>query len=261
MTLHSSLFFKSPLNYEPGRVLEYGTQNLIAEMTNNDYRTFSTLADVNINMADASGNPTPITHIFIKAKNLDTYALTPLGGSGIGFTGRQIPTSVLNYEKRVSRTTVSGFQHDLYALPSQVTATAARLQFTGTNVQIHAVMLLSLGWEIDANRRYREIQFNKVDRTGSLTENPTGRTRRNPPFNGTRFKWDGRYTCTFRDDESVPEFMQWVEENPNCAFAIEFTRYPARVFPAAFPSLRMPNGYLGKVKSQGEYVQFRIAER
>ena len=156
---------------------------------------------------------------------------------------------------------MSGFQHDLYALPSQVTATEARLQFTGTNVQIHAVMLLSLGWEINANRRYREILFNKVDRTGSLTPNPTGRTRRNPPFNGARFKWDGRYTCTFRDDESVPEFMQWVEENPNCAFAIEFTRYPARVFPAAFPSLRMPNGYLGKVKSQGEYVQFRIAER
>ena len=260
MTLHSSLFFKSPQNYIPGRVQEHGTTNLVTEMTDNDYRTFSDQTHIDINITDAQGNPTTITHIFAKLKGQNiAYGLVPIGGTGTGFTGRQIPVTVRNYEGSEVRTIVSGFQHELYELPSPITATNVEMEFTGTDVQIHALMLLELGWEINANQRYRGINFNKVDRTGSLRENPTGRTRRNPSFNRTRFKWDALYTAIFRD-RRAPEFMKWKEENPNCAFAQEFSRYPARVYPAAF-SLRMSHGYLGKVKSQGEFVQFRISEQ
>ena len=260
MTLHSSLFFKNPINYIPGRVTRHNTSTLIVEMTDNNYRTHSSERDVDINMADALGNPTRITHIFIKAINLDSYAFTPSGGNGAGFTGRTLPTMLQNYEGRNSRTIVSGFQHDLYELPSAVTATSARLQFTGTNLEIHALMLLDIGWKINANTRFTQIEFNKVDRTGSLRKNPTGRTRRNQPFAGTRFKWEGLYTCQFRD-ESLAAFQAWQEENLNFAFAQEYSRYPARVFPATFPALRTSSGYLGLVKSNGEWTQFRVAER
>lgn len=260
MTLHSSLFFKNPINYIPGRVTRHNTSILIVEMTDNNYRTYSNERDIAINMADAQDNPTRITHIFIKAINLDSYAFTLSGGSGQGFTGRTLPTTLQNYEGRNSRTTVSGFQHDLYELPSAVTATSARLQFTGTNLQIHALMLLDIGWEINANTRFTQIEFNKVDRTGSLRQNPTGRTRRNSPFAGTRFKWEGLYNCQFRQ-ESLAAFQAWMEENTNFAFAQEYSRYPARVFPATFPALRTSSGYLGLVKSNGEWTQFRVAER
>ena len=260
MTLHNTLFFKNPQNYLPGRVLRRGTSTLITEMTDNNYRTFSREQDVDINMSDESGNPTRITHIFIKGKNLEDYALTPIGGSGTGFTGRILPTSVLNYEGTASRTTVSGFQHDLYELPSAVTAASVRLRFTGANAQIHAAMLLNRGWHLNANAQFTQIDFNKVDRTGSLIQNPTGRTRRAASFAGSRFKWEGQYTCIFRD-ETLAAFHAWIEANLNFAFAQEFTRYPARVFPATFPAFRLPNGYLTLVKSNGEWTQFRVAER
>ena len=260
MTLHSSLFFKNPLNYEPGRVERRSSSTLITEMTDNDYRTYSSETDVDIDMHDTQGNPSGISHIFIKSKNLDSYAFTPTGGSGAGFTGRTLPTTLPNYEGSTSRTIVSGFQHDLYELPSAVTATSVRLRFTGTNLQIHALMLLDIGWEINANTRFTQIEFNKVDRTGSLKQNPTGRTRRNPPFAGTRFKWEGLYNCQFRN-ESLAAFQAWQEENLNFAFAQEYARYPARVFPATFPALRTSSGYLGLVKSNGEWTQFRVAER
>ena len=259
MTLHNSLFFKNPLNYEPGRVVRAGTSDVVAEMSDNNYRTHFSEQSIVIDMRDTHGDPSRITHIFVKGRDLD-YDFNPIGGTGQAFTGRVPPTEVTNYEGTDVRTTISGFQHDLYELPNPVTATSVEMDFNGANRQIHALMLLDLRWQLAANSQFTQIEFNKVDRTGDLIENPTGRTRRAPPFAGARFKWEGLYTAIFQD-ATLASFHAWIEENPNCAFAMEFTRYPARVFPAAFPSLRMPNGYLGKVKSQGEYVQFRIAER
>lgn len=263
MTLHDSLFFKNPINIEPGRVVEQGSSNLVTEMTDNNYRTFSRITDVVINITDDQGDPTRVDYCFLKVRGRNIgYSITPIGGSGVGFTGRMIPMSVDNYEGSQVSTIVSGFQHDLYALPSPITAREVRLQVSGTDVQIHAVLLLELGYSIAANSRYTQIEFQKVDRTGSLTPNPTGRTRRNPPFAGTRFKWDGTLTCTFREKtELVAAFMAWAESNLNCAFAQEFSRYPARVYPATFPALRIANGYLDLMKSNGEFVQFRVAER
>ena len=96
-------------------------------------------------------------------------------------------------------------------------------------------MLLDLGWQLQANSQYTQIEFNKVDRTGDLIENPTGRTRRAPPFAGARFKWEGLYTAIFQG-ATLAAFHKWIEENLNFAFAMEFSRYPARVFPATFPA-------------------------
>ena len=260
MTLHSSLFFKDPINYLPGRVKIHGMQTVVPEMTDNDYKTFSSQADVDMDVSEDS-NATRITHIFLKAKNIDAYTFTPTGGAGAGFSNRSLLTTVTNYEGESTSTTVSGFQHDLYPLPAAITATTARLQFTGTHPEIYALMLLDIGIEIDANSRFTQIDFQKVDRTGTLTTNPTGRTRRNPPFAGTRFKWEGAYVCQFRG-ESVSAFLAWLEANPNFAFAQEFSRYPARVFPTANPSTRIRNGYLNpEAKSNGEFVQFRVSER
>ena len=191
MTLHNSLFFKNALNYESGRVVRAGTSEVVTEMSDNDYRTYSREGSVEIDMRDANGDPSRITHIFIKGIDLGGYGFNPQGGSGTGFTGRSIPTEVTNYEGTDVRTTVSGFQHDLYELPNPVTATSVEMDFAGADRKVFAVMLLDLGWQLQANSQYTQIEFNKVDRTGDLIENPTGRTRRAPPFAGARtgFKW------------------------------------------------------------------------
>ena len=211
-------------------------------------------------MRDANDNPTRITHIFVKAIGLENYGFSPIGGQGIGFAGRIPPTEVTNYEGTPVRTVISGYQHDLYELPNPVTASTVEMDFNGANHQIYAVMLLDLAWQLAANSQFTQIEFNKVDRTGSLIENPTGRTRRAPPFAGSRFKWEGLYTAIFQG-ATLAAFHKWVEENLNFAFAMEFSRYPARVFPATFPAFRLPNGYRTLVKSNGEWTQFRVAER
>ena len=260
-SLHNSLFFVEPLNYEPGRVTRRGTQIIVTELTDNDYTTFSTHTDFDINLADANGNATGFNYIFIKAKGKNiTYTLTPTGGSGTGVTNRRMPESIKNIGGGEVSTVVNGFTHDLYPFPERVTATSVRLQITGTDLEIYAVMLLKRIWEIDANSDYIDMVFEKVDRAGKLEDFPDGSIERVEVLGAERWKWEAEYTATV-DGSDVDEFMDMVEANLNCGFAREFSRHPADVYPAFFPALEMPNGYLGLVKSVGESIQFGVFEQ
>ena len=260
-TLHKTLFFVEPLNYEPGRVTRRGTQIIVTELTDNDYTTFSTHTDFDINLADANGNATGFNYIFIKAKGKNiTYTLTPIGGSGTGVTNRRMPESIKNIGGGAVSTVVNGFTHDLYPLAERVTATSVRLQITGTDLEIYAVMLLKRIWEIDANSDYIDMVFEKVDRAGKLEEFPDGSIERVEVLGAERWKWEAQYTATV-DGSDVDEFMDTVEAHLNCGFAREFSRHPADVYPAFFPAFEMPNGYLGLVKSVGETIQFGVFEQ
>lgn len=262
-SLHNSLFFEEPLNYEPesGRVTRRGTTIVVTELTDNDYTTFSPHTDFNINMADAQGNPTAIDYIFIKAKGSNiVYSITPTGGRGSGFTNRQMPEKIKNISGGEVSTIVNGFTHDLYPLPERITASSVRLQISGTNLQIYAVMLLKLGWELEANNKFTDMRFEKVDRAGKLDDSPDGAIERVHVLGAERFKWEAQYTVIVEGSD-VDEFMDWTEANLNFGFAREFSRHPADVYPAFFPTFEMPNGYIGLVKSVGETIQFGVAEQ
>ena len=262
-SLHNSLFFEEPLNYEPesGRVKRRGTSTIVKELTDNDYTTFSTHTDFTINMADANGTPTGFDYIFIKAKGRNIrYSIAPTGGTGQGFTNRLIPETIKNIGGGEVSTIVNGFIHDLYPLPQRVTATSVRLQINGTNLEIYAVMLLKLGWELDANSDFIQMQFEKVDRAGRLSEKPDGEIERVQVLGAERFKWEAQYTAIVEGSD-VDEWMDWTEANINCGFAREFSRHPEDVYPSFFPTFEMPNGYLGLVKSVGETIQFGVAEQ
>ena len=260
-TLHNTLFFEEPIHYLPGRVQRRNASTIVTELTDNDYKTFSTHTDFDINIADASGNPTAFNYIFIKAKGRNiSYAITPTGGSGAGFTNRLIPETIKNVGGGEVSTLVNGFTHELYPLPSRVTATSVRLEITGTNLEIYAVMLLKLGWELDANGDFIGMEFDRVDRTGQLSETPDGTIEREQVLGAERFKWEGQYTAIVEGSD-VDEWMDWTEANLNCVFAREFSRHPQDVFLAFFPALEMPNNYLGLVKSIGETIQFGVAEQ
>ena len=262
-SLHNTLLFEEPLNYEPesGRITRHGTSTIVTELNDNNYKTFSRHTDFNINMADADGNPTAITHIFIKAKGSNiVYSITPTGGSGTEITNRTIPETIKNIGGGEVSTIVNGFIHDLYPFPERITATDVRLQITGTNLEIYAVMLLKLGWELDANSKFIDMQFEKVDRGGQLPETPDGTLEHVHVLDAEREKWEAQYTVIVKGSD-VDEFMDWVEENRNCGFAREFSRHPEDVFPMFFPAFEMPNGYLGLVKSVGETIQFGVFEQ
>ena len=259
-SLHNSLYFKECLNYEDGRVRVQGRTTEITEMTDNDYNTYSTRTDININMSDSDGNPTAIDYIFVKYKgDLRQYTGTPIGGIGSGFT-RDVPTTIKTIEGAVISLEVNDWKHDLYPLPTRQTANSVRMQFVGTGIQIYALMLLELGQEVEADESYTQIGFNLVDRSGSIVFTPSGRGSRLPPIENARWKWE--YTFTMRrDTERMNAFRRWVEENPNCVFAPGASRDPEWVFPAYFPVLTIAGEYFTQIKPNGELVSFQIFEQ
>ena len=166
-SLHNSLFFEEPINYEDGRIKRRGTSIIVPELSDNDYTTFSNHTDFMIDISDENGDPTAFDYIFIKAKGQNIrYSIILTGGTGQGFTNRLMPETIKNIGGGEVSTIVNGFTHDLYPLPQRVTATSVRLQINGTNMEIYAVMLLKLGWELDANSDFIQMQFEKVDRAG-----------------------------------------------------------------------------------------------
>ena len=63
MGIHDTLFFKDPINYLPGRVKRRGSSVIINQMTDNNYRTFSTETDIDIDMRDRAQNATRVDYI------------------------------------------------------------------------------------------------------------------------------------------------------------------------------------------------------
>ena len=260
-SLHNTLFFSEPLNYEPGRVQRHNSSTIVTELTDNDKTTFSTHTDFDIDMTDADGNPTAFDYVGIIAKGSNLrISITPTGGVGTGFANRFVPQTIKNIGGGEVSTVVNGLLYNLYPLPQRVTATNVRLRLNGANIEIYAVMLLKLGYELDANSDFIEMEFDRVDRTGQLPETPDGTIERAQVLGAEPFKFEAQYTIIM-DGSDVDEWMDWTEANVNCAFAREFSRHPQDMFLAFFSALEMPNGYLGLVKSIGETVEFGIAEQ
>ena len=262
MSIHNTLFFKHPINYIPGRVKRHGTSVIVNKMTDNKYTRFSTETDIDVDVR-RNGAATDVTHIFVKYRgDLTRYVVTPTGGSAVT---RTVPTEVTNWEGKTVSLAVDGFKHDLFELSSKMTAETVRIQFTGTGVQIYALMLLEVGLEIDANKDWSRIHPVKVDRTGVLHQNTGGGLYRDAPIGAEREKWEYDFTLLSIDGTTeilYKDFLRWKAAYPNCAFSREFTRFPDEVMLVTFPQLEMriqPRSDL--YKGAGDRVPFRIAER
>ena len=270
-SLHNTLFFRDCINYIPGRITRQGASVIVNEMSDNNYKSFSTESDINVNMRDTAGNATRITHIWAKYQgDLDRYIGTPTGGRGAAFTRRPVPTEVTNYEGSTVSLEVDGYKHDLFELETPITAADIRLQFTGTDVHIYALMLLELGLEINANGDFSRIIPHKNDRTGQIHENQRGGVKYVPPIGAEREKNEYDLTLLSIDDLDpgiatnilYKAFLAWREANRNCFFAREFTRFPDEVMPVTLPDRRTtiePRSQ--RHKSVGDRVPFQVWER
>ena len=266
-SLHNTLFFKECVNYfeDGGRVSEHGNpSNIIRAVADNDYKTFSTETDYNINIA-VGGNPTRVDAVCVKGTGIEGHSAEPTGGSGSGYTNRMMPSTVKNWEGTAVSTTVFGLQHDLYLLDSHFTATNVRLRFTGPDVKITEILLLEFGMEIDANGDFTQIDPDSVDRSGRIDEGPGGRLRYSAPLGGERDKWE--VDCTVRVVpgktllETPEEFLYWRADNRNHVFCMEPSRFPWRIFPAVFVGKSVPIRYRTDSKTSGEILSFRVAEQ
>ena len=266
-SLHNALFFKECVNYfdQGARVSERGDpSNIIREVADNDYQTFSTVTDYAIDMS-RNNQPTRVDAVFIKSKGITRHSGTPTGGSGTGWTNEALPETVENWEGTPISTTVLGFQHHLLLMDQHFTATSVRVRFEGTNVEVYEILLLEFGIEIDANADFTEIATNFVDRTGVVHPDPGGGISYTPPLGGGRDRWQIDYAVKVVPGktllETPEEFLYWRSENRNHVHVQEFTRKPWRVFPAVFLGKSVPVRYRTDDKTGGELLTFRVAEQ
>ena len=266
-SLHNALFFKECVNaLDNGeRVSEHGNaSNIIREVADNNYKTFSTVRDYAIDMS-RNNQPTRVDAVFIKSKGVTRHSGTPTGGSGTGWTNEALPATVKNWEGTHISTTVLGFQHHLLLMDQHFTATSVRVQFEGTNVEVYEILLLELLLEIDANGDFTEIAPDYVDRSAVIHPSPGGGIQRSSSLGAERQKWETNYVVKIVPGktllESVDEFVYQMGENPNIVHAQEPSRYPARVHPASFLLKRVPTRLRSDDKLQGDAVQFRVGEQ
>ena len=259
-------FYKDPVNYEAGRITRHNTTMLINTMSDNSYATYSTETDIDIDMSDTQGAPTTINDVFIKySGTLTSYTFTPSGGVGSAFT-RTVPTTVETYEGTTTSLAVDGFLHDLYEITTNTTATSVRMQFTGTNLRIYALMLLETGIELIANgpgRMFSNDDPVRVDRTGQLQPDPNGGIRRVNRIGATREKWETDFRIEFRRGAALTakDVIYWREKNLNGALMREFSRNPEEVYPASFMNLQVGVPYRRRLKALGRRLELRVGER
>ena len=266
-SLHNALFFKECINYfdNGGRVSEHGNaSNIIREVADNDYQTFSTVTDYAIDMS-RNNQPTRVDAVFIKSKGVTRHSGTPTGGSGSGWTDVDLPSTVKNWEGTDINTTVLGFQHHLLLMDQHFTATSVRVRFEGTNVELYEIMLLEFGISIDANGDFTEIATNFVDREGVIHSDPGGGIAYDSSIGDQRDKWEVDYVVRVVPGKTMLEtpedFLYWRAKNRNHVFCMEPSRFPWRIFPAVFVGKSVPVRYRTDDKLAGEVLNFRVAEQ
>ena len=265
-SLHNTLIFKACRHFSRdygARVTVRGATTVIPEVSDNDFRTYSEVRDMDINISE-NGEATRVDAFFLISKNVTRHTGTPSSGSG--WTNRVVPASVLNYQGDSVDTTIDGYQHELYLLPSPFTATSVRLRFDGTGIQIYELMLLELALELDANKSdFVAINPRDTERQGRLDTNPAGAVSRAVGYGGSRKRRVLDFTLEMIPGESnvdnPDEFLYFMEKNPRIVFAEAFTETPQYVYPAIFGSLRVPVRYRSDYKPAGYNVPFRVMER
>ena len=266
--LNNTLLFKDCVNYldDGARVSEFGNaSNILRAVADNDYRRFPQKR-ITPSISLRHGNPTRVDAFFLKSKGVASHIGTPSGGTGTGWTHRTLPSTVNNIRGESVSTTVDGFQHDLYLLPTHFTATGVRLQFTGTNVEIYEMMLLEVLQEINATYSdFLEYNAEQADRAARVERSPIG-SLSVISGEGDREKRDVNMTVYIRPGgttliQSPDEFLYLLEANTRLVMAEGFSENPSFLFPAIVGSLEIPVRYLTNWKGAGYAMDFSIRER
>ena len=268
-SLQNFLIFKACRHFTRDygeRVTVHGDTTIIPEVSDNDFLTYSGEQDMDVDISENGNHPTRVDAFFLKSKNVTRHTGTPTGGSGSGWSNRDVPDIVQNFRRQAVNTTVDGFQHDLYLLPSHFTATSVRLQFEGVGIEIYELMLLELALELDVNQGdLTEIDPRDTERQAELNPNPSGRVNLGLGYGGGRKRRVIDLTLEMipgkTSVDNPDEFLYFIEKNQRIVFSEAFAETPQYVYPAIFGSLRVPVRYRSDYKPAGYNLPFRIMER
>ena len=263
---HNTIFFKDCVNLQDNgeRITEHGVStNILREAADNDLETYTTETNIDIDISDSS-DATRVDAIYTITEGVTSHEGTATGGTGTGWSSRTIPSSITNWEGSTVSTVIDGKQYDLYLLDDHFTATSVQVEFTGSNIRIYEIYLLEFGLELDANGDFTEINPDKIDRTFVLHNDVNGGIERETGIGG-RQRWEIDYLAKFVPERTEIEqsdiFLNWRERNLNHFHFQEYSRYPARGYPASFMLPQVQVRLRGDSKGLGDIVRFRIGER
>ena len=272
--LHNTLFLPEPLSDLPDRITNTADDTRILELTDNNYNTSSDETDITVNIADAAGDATDIDLIWLKwTGTLTSYVATPTGGTGSALT-RTVPNSIQNFDGNTVPLKFDGFSHDLYIIDSDFSGTSLQLEFTGTDLAIVDLMILSDGLEFRSNENPSDFELfdaSESDRNALVDVDGAGEISRSDPALSTFLTEDSRPKSEIPlaikapmnlHDKTVDEILDWLEINRNFVFVREFSRYPEQVYRACVQSLRievLPRHSI--YKGAGEIIEFTIVEQ
>ena len=267
-SLHNAMLFKTCRNYigNGSRVTRRSDSLPIPSLGDNNYDTWTRVTDLHFDLSEGS-DATRVDAVFLKTQGVTSYRADTTTGNNRYWNWRTFPSTVKNYADKAVSTTVNGFQHDMLLLNTAITTRSVRLRFRGTSdIQIHAVMFLEFVLEFDVNATDTvSIETKYVDRTGVVYRFVDNSIQRGVPITNARHKWELDYELKIIDGttthESVDDFVSLLYENQDCVFAQEFSRYPARVFPATLQSDSIEISQRSDWKGAGDTVSFQIVEQ
>lgn len=255
------MIFKPCINYDRtlDRVKRTSNNVIIRQMSDDDYKTFSSVAGITINTVVGS-DATDATHIFLKCKGVDRYVVSFDGGGN--FT-RNLPDNFTNFAGNSVSATRLGFQHDLYELNNTKNVSEIEITFTaksGETIEIYEIMILNLVYEIPANKRFIMPVHSKIDRAAGMHQNTKGFKTRYKRIGAKRWAWKSVYNCLFEADMNYDEFWLMLERNRNLVFAQEPNNTPHRIYPASIMQMAYNADYRSSAKSEGVIMRFEIQE-
>ena len=200
-----------------------------------------------------------VSHIFVKGTGITSYSLSVPAGYGTGSTvTRTLPTHVTTPQGQNVPILHDGKQHDLFAIPTPVTARALDIVFTGTSVKLYSIMLLDLKLSLNADARFIQIVPTLTNRATDIFETLQGIHRRWQA--AARWKWQVQLGARFRGTESYETLITFMQKMPLFTFAQEYHRYPERVYPAYFKNTEATLAFFSRYKGAGTEIFFEVAE-
>lgn len=153
----------------------------------------------------------------------------------------------------------NGYDNYLIKRTSEGNSAGISLTFYGSNIRIYEIMILEALFELAANSKFTKFEYKLTDRTGLIQQDIAGGLSKARAINNARWKHDIDYGAIFYNSESSDEILNFMQEHPNFAFAVEYSRYPHMVFPAVFPNLDAQIQFLTRIKGDHN-VFFQISE-
>ena len=209
----------------------------------NDYETHSTETTHTFDVE-------AVSHIFLKATGVTSYQVQTLVSNAWATQETITPT----------QKAYRGYDNSLTKLTTRLAADRVRLVFTGSNIEIYAVMCLDRGGEILTDT---QSLLSKTDRTGIIHEGQGGGLERARVLQSQRMKWgiDVRATFGHFDDFIVDDVLDWINAYPNFVFSYLPKKFPWRTFPATWTDQRFQQAFLTTILQNGDYLQMNVKER